>query len=83
MSDKAERLESMAVDIDTRLLELWNIVMEPNSVVVAAFEQNEALRGVVGDIIRTAYTRGYIDALEEEKAGRRSELHRTHGYKPA
>lgn len=81
--DATARLESMAIDIDTRLVELWLLALTPGSVVVAAFENNPALRDAVGGIMRTAYARGYIDALAEDKAGRRSELHKAHGYKPA
>lgn len=76
------RLERLAVDVDTRLTELWLVALEPGSPIAEAIEADEGLRDSLGHALRVAYGRGYIDALTEDRAGRRAELHRTHGYQP-
>lgn len=79
---RAERLAGLAVDIDTRLTELWLTVLEPGSPMARAIEKDDELREGLGAALRMAYGRGYIDALQEDRAGRRAELYRTHGYQP-
>jgi hypothetical protein len=76
--------DKLAVDIDLRLSVSghWPIWLEPGTPLARVMERSEIVRDMVGAIARTAYAQGYIDALREDKDGRRAELHRTHGYRP-
>lgn len=81
-AEKAERLERLAIDIDTRLTTLWLVITEPDSVLADAMGNDEGVRNALGACLRAAYSQGYSDALREDRVGRRAELALTHGYKP-
>jgi hypothetical protein len=68
MAKRPTRIELLELDIDVRLLDLWNEacdVSDWNIEVVAAF-------------LRAAYGKGYCDALTEDAPG---SLCRDHGYR--
>ncbi len=68
MAKRPTRIELLELDIDVRLLDLWNEacdVTDWNIEVVAAF-------------LRAAYGKGYCDALTEDDPG---SLCRDHGYR--
>ena len=77
MSDKRE---SLKVDVDTRLLDIWEVLWEPGHL-ADTLREDEGLATVIGSGLRAAYVRGYLDALQEESQGRRGELAREHGYR--
>lgn len=79
MSD--ERLQRLAIDVDTRLTPLWLLVWEPGSALADAMSEAPALADIVGGLMRAAYGLGYQDALREDRDGRRGELARAHGYR--
>lgn len=81
-ADELSRSDRLSVDIDVRLADHWPRWMRPGSTLTLLMERDESVRDMVGAVARTAYAQGYIDALREDKDGRRSELHRTHGYAP-
>lgn len=79
MSDEL-RAERLAVDIDTRLSELWAIVWadeHPLSAVLA----NEDTRDSFAAALRAAYGQGYTDSLREVRAGRPGALATDNGYR--
>lgn len=80
MSDKAERLQALEVDVDTRLADLWAMAWDEDTKIADALEDEDVARAV-GHMVRAAYGRGYCDALEEERQGRRGELATAHGYR--
>lgn len=82
MSASLEPSRGIEVDVDTRLAELWAMVWDPAYGVDEKLQADEHLRGQVAGFLRAAYGIGYAHALREDKAGRRSELHRAHGYRP-
>lgn len=75
-----EQYDQLAVDIDTRLLPLWDQVFDAIDDVKGL--QGQDARAVLGSAMRTAYAMGYAEALIEDKQGRRSALHKANGYKP-
>ena len=64
-----ERIERLELDVDTRLLSLWELV--------DAIEDDAWTLELASQFMRAAYARGYNDALEEDIRGR---LHREHGF---
>lgn len=80
--DELDRRGRLEVDIDVRLAAHWPTWLRPGTALSAVMERSDVIRDMVGAVVRTAYAQGYIDALREEKDGRRAELHRTHGYRP-
>lgn len=72
----------LAVDIDVRLADHWPVWTRPGSALAVVMGHSQTIGDAVGAIARTAYAQGYTDALREDKAGRRAELHRTHGFRP-
>lgn len=82
MSSELEPPRPIQVDIDTRLMQLWTMVWNPDYGVDDKLSEDEELRTQIAAFFRVAYGLGYSDALREDRAGRRAELHRTHGYTP-
>lgn len=75
--NKAERVERLKVDVDTRLTEVWGLYWR--SRMPGVLEDND-LSVQFGDAIRAAYALGYRDALSEARKGRQGELARANGY---
>lgn len=76
-------LGRLSVDIDTRLTAVWLAALDPDLPLADALDAGGSLlRDVVGASLRAAYGQGYIDALQEDRAGRRAVLLSTHGYAP-
>jgi hypothetical protein len=71
--------EGLAVDVDTRISELWLMAWEPATVVATLMEDAD-FAAAIGALMRAAYGKGYCDALREDAEGRRGELGRAHGY---
>ena len=69
MNTDIEHLERLALDVDTRLLNLWNLA--------ATWPKEWDLEGV-GEFVRAAYVNGYYDALTEPVKGK---LLRENGYR--
>jgi hypothetical protein len=78
MSDRD--VSALITDIDTRILPIWSNVFAHEESVPELLDTN--VRAVIGAAVRTAYARGYADALLEDKAGRRAALHKANGYRP-
>lgn len=77
-----DRPMRLAFDIDLRLAFHWASWLGPGTPLAEAVAGGDSVRDMVGAVVRAAYGQGYCDALREDKAGRRADLHRTHGYKP-
>jgi hypothetical protein len=72
--------EQLITDIDTRIIPIWEQVFAKEEDVPELLDSN--VRAVLGAAVRTAYAKGYADALLEDKAGRRAALHKANGYRP-
>jgi hypothetical protein len=71
----------LEVDVDVRLAALWALVWERDTALAQAMDEDQDLADAVGSALRAAYGRGYCDALQEEREGRRAELATAHGYR--
>ncbi len=68
MGGRDERFDSLMLDVDLRLRDVWK----------EAFGWEDQLcLGTVGALMRMAYGRGYVDALTEPV---KAQLCRDHGY---
>lgn len=76
---RATRVESLMVDVDMRLSELWAMTWVPDSVLEPLME-DDAMREAFGACLRSAYITGYRDALREDREGRRAALALDSGY---
>jgi len=74
---RAERFERLAVDIDTRLSELWASFWDTE--LHAGLDDDD--RALVASLMRAAYGLGYADYHRELEAGCPAELARANGYK--
>lgn len=74
-----EQLLELALDIDVRLADIWATILECEPELGDVLEDDE-LRSTFASLLRVAYGRGYLDALNEDTAGNRGELTRAHGY---
>lgn len=74
----SERVQAVEVDIDCRIAALWVDTWAPDGVLA---DLDEAQSAAMAAVARAAYARGYVDALQEDREGRRAELQRTHGYR--
>lgn len=75
---KAQRVQALTIDIDTRLSELWATAWEPDSPLEDLLRASEDAPTLFGHFLRAAYGRGYCDRSRE--LGESGELHRAHGY---
>jgi len=66
-----DRLARLEFDIDLRIANLWEQIDE-----VAEWTPE-----IIASFIRTAYGRGYVDALKEDTEGERAKLCIDNGYK--
>ena len=67
-----DRLDRLALDIDLRLREVWEFAFD------IQFDHDTFDLGSVGVLIRAAYGKGYMDALQEPVE---ASLCRDHGYR--
>jgi len=74
--ERAERLERLAVDIDTRLTPLWLMFWASEF----GDRVDETDQGLIGSMLRAAYGLGYRDAYRECDEGRPGELAVANGY---
>jgi len=77
--ERHERRQRLAIDVDTRMSEIWATVWGERSVLLPVL-QDDVKREALGAALRAAYALGYADALYEDSIGRRGELSRANGY---
>lgn len=75
------RAERLAVDIDTRIADIWALAWDRDTLIGYLMDGNDDLAESVGLLMRAAYGKGYCDAFAERRNGGRSELARVHGYR--
>lgn len=75
----AEQLQELAVDIDVRLADVWVTILGCNAILGGALDDDDA-REAFASLLRVAYGRGYLDALNEDAEGKRGALTTAHGY---
>ena len=71
MSNIDERIDRLFLDVDIRLREVWEQAFDID-------DGGEWDLQLVGELMRMAYGRGYMDALQEPVEGL---LLRDHGYR--
>lgn len=77
--ERERRRDRLAIDVDTRLTDIWLVVWQPGGVLRPTLE-DEITREAFGAAVRAAYAYGYRDALDDDAQGRRGELARANGY---
>lgn len=75
-----EALRELALDIDVRLADVWVTIMEAHAALNGVLDDDEA-RESFASLLRVAYGRGYLDALNEDAEGNRGALTQAHGYR--
>lgn len=71
MNQRAARKTRYFIDLDSRLMGLWSIIWEDNSISRPDTKGNKILT----EAMRAAYDRGYKDALIEDTEGNRAKLY--------
>lgn len=76
MSDPTHELQT---DIDVRLADVWLTIMDSHAILGGVLDDEDA-RDSFARLLRVAYGRGYLDALNEDAEGKRGQLTKAHGY---